>query len=449
MNETEKILIFQQTEGESELFKEGRKMIMSKAKKRIFSTFLMMLCVCMFSVSAFAASPKINKQKAAVLVGKTITLKISNAGKNKIAWKSSNPKIAAVNRKGLVKGLRAGKAVISARVGKKTLKCNITVKVIKAKNIRLSKTSASVTQGSSITLKAAVYPKNASYRSVVWKSSNKKIATVNSKGVVKAVSPGKVYIMALARDGSRKKAVCTVTVKKKEKAKPVSDYDEYLERQKTKERILKELAAAKKKSPREYIKYCETHAKYLFFSGGRSSEFLRVLMSGDMSSKIDVSNEYRDQVNKIYIPWIYEIMKKAGCDRTKDPLVKLFLFHMYIHSLYRNGTLKYGGRTVPYGLCPDIAPLLMEGKTDGTYRFGNCTAFSMLTGDAAYFLGFEVWFVTPDWGGSSHIATKVKINGCEYIFDTLWGICEGLDETAKARLDKAGEECNRILNQMK
>ena len=49
----------------------------------------------------------------------------------------------------------------------------------------------------------------------MWKSSNTKVATVTSKGVVKAKKAGTVTITATAKDGSGKKATCKVTVKKK------------------------------------------------------------------------------------------------------------------------------------------------------------------------------------------------------------------------------------------
>ena len=54
-------------------------------------------------------------------------------------------------------------------------------------------------------LTAKVTPKKNVYKKVAWTSSNKKVATVTSKGVVKGLSEGTAKITASAVDGSKKK----------------------------------------------------------------------------------------------------------------------------------------------------------------------------------------------------------------------------------------------------
>lgn len=68
--------------------------------------------------------------------------------------------------------------------------------------------------GKSVKLKAAVSPSNANNKKLTWTSSNKRVATVTSSGKVKAVAAGTAVITAKAKDGSGKKAVCKITVKK-------------------------------------------------------------------------------------------------------------------------------------------------------------------------------------------------------------------------------------------
>ena len=65
-------------------------------------------------------------------------------------------------------------------------------------------------------------PKKLYNSKVSFSSSNKKVATVSSKGVIKAVGSGEAVITCKAKDGSGKKAVCTVTVNAKNNEKAVS-----------------------------------------------------------------------------------------------------------------------------------------------------------------------------------------------------------------------------------
>lgn len=69
---------------------------------------------------------KLNKSKSTVFLGKPLQLKITGSRK-KVKWYSSNRKIATVSRSGKVTGKKTGKAVITVKVGKRELKCKITV----------------------------------------------------------------------------------------------------------------------------------------------------------------------------------------------------------------------------------------------------------------------------------------------------------------------------------
>lgn len=157
------------------------------------------------------AAVKINKTSVSVLRGKTYNLKITGT-KKKIKWTSSNKKIATVSASGKIKGINKGRCNIYAKVGKKKYSCKVTVKQ-PVTSIKLSKKSISLNKGKKYTLKVSIAPKNAANKAVVWKSSNTKIATVSSKGVVTAKSAGTATITATAKDGSRKKASCKVTIK--------------------------------------------------------------------------------------------------------------------------------------------------------------------------------------------------------------------------------------------
>ena len=160
----------------------------------------------------------LNKTKASVNVGNSVNLVASvtpNEAGQGVIWKSSNTKVATVTAKGVVKGLKKGKATITAAAKNGSGASAVcTVSVLQpVTKIKLNKTSGTVKAGKSITLKVTVTPDAASNKAVVWKSSNTKVATVTQKGVVKGVKAGTAKITVTAKDGSGKKATCKITVK--------------------------------------------------------------------------------------------------------------------------------------------------------------------------------------------------------------------------------------------
>lgn len=159
----------------------------------------------------------LNKKVATVNVGKKVTVKATvtpaNADNKTLVWTSSNTKIATVSN-GVVKGVKAGRVIITAKTtdgSNISATCTVTVKQ-PVTRISLSK-KATMYTGKKLTLKAKVNPANASNKALTWKSSNTKIAKVASNGVVTGVKAGTVKITATAKDGSRKPATCTVTVR--------------------------------------------------------------------------------------------------------------------------------------------------------------------------------------------------------------------------------------------
>ena len=99
-----------------------------KAAAWAMSFAMMVTCVDVPGAALAAKKPKLNKSKAVIRVGKKIRLRVKNAGGKKVKWTSTKKKIASVTKKGVVKGKKAGKTVIKAKVGKKTLKCRVTVR---------------------------------------------------------------------------------------------------------------------------------------------------------------------------------------------------------------------------------------------------------------------------------------------------------------------------------
>ena len=181
-------------------------------KKWLSVLLVLVLMAGMFIIpgAAFAEKPELNKEKLTMITGTTYQLELSGAA-GTVKWTSSNKKIATVSKSGLVTAMKKGSCTITAKAENKSYKCRLTVKQA-VKGIKLNKSKLTLKQGKTFKLTATVTPKNAANKAIKWTSSNKAVATVNAKGVVTAVGEGTAKITATAKDGSRKKAVCTVTV---------------------------------------------------------------------------------------------------------------------------------------------------------------------------------------------------------------------------------------------
>ena len=166
----------------------------------------------------------LSKKSVVLVKGRSTTVKATvtptNATNKKLKWTTSNAKVATVNQSGKITANGRGNATIKVMAldgSNKYATIKVTVKQ-SVTSVKLNRNSAILkvkgkAKQKTVTLKATAYPKNANNKAVSWKSSNTKIATVNSKGKVTAKKKGTCYITATAKDGSKKYAKCKIVVK--------------------------------------------------------------------------------------------------------------------------------------------------------------------------------------------------------------------------------------------
>ncbi len=137
-----------------------------------------------------------------------------------IIWYSADPSIVTVNSDGIAEGVAPGDATIIAYTaknldsGESMAYCTVHVEnVYFVEKVSLNLTKKTLQRGKTFTLKATVSPSNAGIKTVSYKSSNTKVATVNSKGVVTGIKPGTAVITVKSNDKFGKSTKCTVTVK--------------------------------------------------------------------------------------------------------------------------------------------------------------------------------------------------------------------------------------------
>lgn len=204
-----------------------------KKIRKVLSIFLLLAAVVSTNfasvyiqpITVEAASSVLNKTKVTLSKGQKVKLK---SRKKASKWISNNSRVASVSRNGTVTAKRNGKAKVTAIVRKKKYTCNITVKNIRIKKIKISG-KTSIQTGKSTSLHITVTPSNASNKKIKWTSSNSRIATVSSKGVVTGKRAGTARIYASTADGSKLKVSLKINVTKvsssstsKPTAKPIT-----------------------------------------------------------------------------------------------------------------------------------------------------------------------------------------------------------------------------------
>lgn len=158
---------------------------MKKGKKLLSLLLTMVMVLSLFTLPVQAAATKkvTNQTKSVVMVVKqqsTIKPPV------KMTYRSSNPKVVAVNAKGVMVAKAKGSAVVTGKY--KSVKWTYKIKV---ESPRLSATSLKMSAKSSKQLKVT-----GTTRKVSWSSSSPRVATVTSKGKVTALRSGSTVITA-------------------------------------------------------------------------------------------------------------------------------------------------------------------------------------------------------------------------------------------------------------
>lgn len=174
---------------------------MKKFFKSIITIMLVLsVMVCGTNATAYAAtkSIRVKTTKSTLYIldsaNNKAKLTVTYNGKNvtKAAkYKSSNSKIAKVNKNGVVTALRPGTVKITTKYKGKSRTTKITIK--KAK-LSLNKKTVELNRGQKFTLKAFANKSGISNKNIKWTSSNSKVASINKNGIITTKKNGTTTI---------------------------------------------------------------------------------------------------------------------------------------------------------------------------------------------------------------------------------------------------------------
>ena len=139
----------------------------------------------------------INKNETAKL---KIEILPEEAIDQKITFSSSNPNIISVDQTGNIFGVSSGEATITA-TAENGVKGSITLNVYsKVEEIKLDIENLTLQEEESYSLKATIYPEDASNKNITFDSENNDIATVDQSGKITAIKEGTTKITVTSQD---------------------------------------------------------------------------------------------------------------------------------------------------------------------------------------------------------------------------------------------------------
>lgn len=164
---------------------------------------------------------EIDRDQADVATNYTLKLEGSvspaNASRPNLTWSSSDLAVATVDDKGVVSGIRAGKArIVAMSDNGMTAYCDITVRdVVFAESIQMEQERLVLGEGTSFKMGLKLIPENAD-ESIIWSTDDASVAAVDNKGNIAAKGLGDAVITATTERGIAASATIKVVNKGRE-----------------------------------------------------------------------------------------------------------------------------------------------------------------------------------------------------------------------------------------
>ena len=151
----------------------------------------------------------LNLTTAKIKAGETVKLRAETEPEGSsptVTWTSSKPEVATVSTRGVVKGVKAGTAVITVRTANgKTATCEVKVTAPDPESVKLDVSGTlKMKVGEKRTLKATLLPDGAKSK-LTWSTSDKKVVTVSKNGGLRAVGKGTATVTVKTANGKTAK----------------------------------------------------------------------------------------------------------------------------------------------------------------------------------------------------------------------------------------------------
>jgi len=172
--------------------------------------------VCSVLVTTRVQSVTLNARNATLAIGQTFqavpTISPTTATNQGVTWSSSSTSVATVDTDGLITAVRNGTATIRVSTVDGAKFATLTISVVTPVTaVTVSPSTLTLNRGVSSRLVASITPPFASNVGVSWSSSNSRVVSVSSTGVVRGVAAGTATVTVRTNSGGLT-STCVVTV---------------------------------------------------------------------------------------------------------------------------------------------------------------------------------------------------------------------------------------------
>ncbi|MDP4239091.1 MAG: Ig-like domain-containing protein [Bacteroidota bacterium] len=180
---------------------------MKKTLLLMFSSLVLFGCSKELTETPIVTSIQLNKSDLTLQIGDSyafkVTYKSETAKQPEYTWSTSNQSVLSVTSDGEIKALSVGNAKLIVRTTDTGIAdtCNVVVSPILVTSFTLSYPSTEFEVNQTMTISATYTPSNATYKKLLFESSNITVATVKDS-VITAKAAGNTTIKATTMDGS-------------------------------------------------------------------------------------------------------------------------------------------------------------------------------------------------------------------------------------------------------
>ena len=151
----------------------------------------------------------ITEEETTIGVSDCYKLNVETENIANVVFSSSDEKIAIVDENGVVTARKTGEVTITATVGENTDSCKIKV-IIAPERVSFKDNIVNLVIGNTYQNKVYIFPSEVSDNTIVYSSSNESVATVDSNGIVTALSEGECFITGTTVNGKQESYLVNV-----------------------------------------------------------------------------------------------------------------------------------------------------------------------------------------------------------------------------------------------